>query len=175
MRLYCKKQSHCLFSRQSNTSVKHHFVKPICITKAKKAVGFIQSSKLCSSKEPYGNTRKPAAEAGDVFGRLSYEIHYILYVNSQPIQRSYTSHTYTSLFCHIYTPLCIFIVNFPECRCTAQSSLIHCSPPMPKYFLQEGWYEWRETLVSTKRLQEVGMKSFTTSRALPLSWQTARR
>lgn len=95
----------------------------------------MQSSKLCSSKEPYGNTRKPAAEAGDVFGSLSYEIHYILCVNSQPIQRSYTSHTYTSLFRHIYIPLWIYIVNFPGCRCTAQSSLIHCSPPMPKYFL----------------------------------------
>lgn len=44
-------------------------MKPICITKAKKLVGFIQCSKLRSSKEPYGNTRKAAAEAVDVFRR----------------------------------------------------------------------------------------------------------
>lgn len=150
-------------------------MKYICITKAKKLVVFIQSSKLCSSKEPYGNTRKPAGDLEMCLGDRSYEIHYILYVNSQPIQRNYTSHTYTSLFCQMYIPLWIFIANFPECTCIAQSSLIHCSPPMPKYFLQAGWCERGETSGSTKRLQEVGMKSFTTSRALPLSWQTARR
>lgn len=60
-------------------------------------------------------------------GDQSHKMYYILYVNSQSIQRNYTSHIYTSLFCQIYIPLWIFIVNFPECRCTALqcSALLH--------------------------------------------------
>lgn len=119
MRLYCEKQSHCLFSQKSNTSVKHDFVKPICITQAKKLEALYRAQSCAAAKSHMGTLERLLQRLETCLGDQSYEIYYILYVNSQPIQHNYTSHTYTSLFCQICISLWIFIVNFPERKCTA--------------------------------------------------------